>query len=130
MINSEYYLSSQVVARKWNLPYLNKEDGYVGMLRFDRTYCKRAILRSIGQNDIAVTVGDRTRENYRVEAQYFERPADGSTKKEAAVVQFRRSGYVEGEFLSRGKDRFFVSMHGIDEHSNPIEGVTSEDIHQ
>ena len=64
-----------------------------------------------------------------MEAQYYERPADDSTKKEAAVVQFRRSGYVQGEFLDRGKDRFFVSMHGIDEHSNGL-GVVHEDFHQ
>ncbi|CAG5104788.1 Oidioi.mRNA.OKI2018_I69.chr1.g1542.t1.cds [Oikopleura dioica] len=129
MINSEYSLSAQVVARKWNLPYLNKEDGYVGMLRFDRTYCKRSILRAIGQNNIVINIGDRTKENYRVEAQYYERPADDSTKKEAAVVQFRRSGFVQGEFLDRGKDRFFVSMHGIDEDSNPL-GVSHEEFHQ
>ena len=36
---------AQLSARKWGVDYLGKEDSYVGLLRFDRTYCKRAILK-------------------------------------------------------------------------------------
>ena len=36
---------AQLSARKWGIDYLGKEDSYVGMLRFDRTYCKRPILK-------------------------------------------------------------------------------------
>ena len=36
---------AQLSARKWGINYLGKEDPYIGMLRFDRTYCKRPILK-------------------------------------------------------------------------------------
>ena len=42
---SENGFLAQLSAHKWGVDYLGKEDSYVGMLRFDRTYCKRAILR-------------------------------------------------------------------------------------
>ena len=35
---------AQLSTIKWGLPYLAKEEGYIGILRFDRAYCKRAIL--------------------------------------------------------------------------------------
>ena len=34
-------------AIKWNLDYLSKDKGYIGMLRFDRNYCKRPILKGL-----------------------------------------------------------------------------------
>ena len=33
MGKSEFSLSAQMVALKWGLPYLNKLDGYIGILR-------------------------------------------------------------------------------------------------
>lgn len=37
MGKSEFSLTAQMVALKWSLPYLNKDDGYVGMLRLFST---------------------------------------------------------------------------------------------
>ena len=42
---SENGFLAQLSARKWGVDYLGKEDSYVGLLRFDRTYCKRVILK-------------------------------------------------------------------------------------
>ena len=42
---SENGFLAQLSARKWEIDYLGKEDSYIGMLRFDRKYCKRAILK-------------------------------------------------------------------------------------
>ena len=68
-----------------------------------------------------VEVFDRTDENYMTEAQYYEAPADGTTKNEAAFVQFRRSGYLPGDFLTKGSDRFFVSMSGVQKEFEPLD---------
>ena len=129
MGKSEYSLTAQMVALKWGIPYLNKQDGYIGQLRFDRTYCKKPILRAIGDGTITINVWDRTDDNYFTEGQYYEIPRDGLKTKEAAVVQFRRSRFLEGDFLSKGKDRFFVSMSGIDPDFDPLDPPNSKITH-
>ena len=55
------------------------------------------------------------------EAQYYEAPADGTAKKEAAFVQFRREGYLPGDFLTKGSDRFFFYMSGIQQDYLPLD---------
>ncbi|CAG5107944.1 Oidioi.mRNA.OKI2018_I69.chr1.g3565.t1.cds [Oikopleura dioica] len=107
--------------QKWRFDYLNKDGAYVGVLRFDRTFCKRPILKAIGAGRINIEVFDRTEENYMTEAQYWEIPEDGSVNKEAAFVQFRKSGYQAGEFVKKGKDRFMVSMTGIQSEFAPLD---------
>ena len=57
------------------------------------------------------------------EAQYYEAPADGNTKKEAAFVQFRREGYLSGDLLTKGNDRFFIYMSGIQKDFMPLDPV-------
>ena len=57
------------------------------------------------------------------EAQYYETPVDGNTKKEAAFVQFRRDGYLPGDFLTKENDRFFVYMSGIQKDFMPLDPV-------
>ena len=112
---------AQATAFSWEDAHLSKEGHYTGMLRFDRQFCKPPILRAIGAGTVVINVFDRTDGNYAHEAQFYEAPEDGDRNKEAAFVQFRRSGYLTGDMLFKGKDRFFIEMTNIAAHHEPLD---------
>ena len=76
---------------------------------------------AIGAGRINLEVFDRNDENYMTEAQYYEMPEDGNGKKEAAFVQFRRAGYLVGDYLTKGSDCFFVYMSGFQRDFSPFD---------
>ena len=111
---------AQATAFSWQEAHLSKDGYYTGMLRFDRQFCKQPILRAIGAGNVVINVFDRTDGNYAHEAQFYEVPKNGDKSKEAAFVQFRRSGYLNGDMLFKGKDRFFIEMTNIAAHHEPL----------
>jgi len=105
-------LAEAVVTGK---PYHNKDNPYVGFLRFDKKFCSRDMLTAIGgQGSLEVDVFDKSDSNYMVEAAMHVQP-DETMATEAAIVQFRRGAYVQGEYIypKTKKDKIWFSMSGV-----------------